>query len=560
MIGRTFGRYRIEESLGRGGMAEVFRAVDEKLQRSVAIKIILPTYASDAGFQERFLSEARAATALEHPNILGVHASGVQNGEPFLVMPLMEAGTLENRLEEGPVAFEEASTWIVQLAEAIDFAHEAGVLHGNIKASKILISSDGPLLLADFGLAKGEASSAAADRYSFGALAYQLVTGALPSSRENPLAVLQQHISAKATSPSQLSDDLPATIEAAFASILAEDPTDRPRSCGAAAAAMLGETPADAQTPELGTDLRTLGLTAGVLLALAIAIVIALLTSPRLRFAPFETADLPILARGTPQTALPVAPVKPLDPAPDPRLVINGLITSINGRWRQGRFDSAFFDDLAARVAAARGQMADNPDLELLDDWAAGGKALTAGDEPAAREYLGKILANPAFREWIPLLPARFVGHRQASAETFHPWRLSVFWGDPLDKGAGQLEELIAEHGENRNLLLGRAVITHLDGDHAAAAAMALELERQFTTGQTPLLIARFAGDQFLWSGEMDRAVEWYKKLGTNAPRAEIAAVLHSLSLEGGPSVLGQACEGGFRSACEPRGFRGLSK
>jgi predicted Ser/Thr protein kinase len=153
-VGRSLGRYRLEELLGQGGMAEVHRATDTKLARTVAVKVILATHAIKGEFLERFLREARMVASLEHPNILPVYDFGEDNGVPFLVMPYLPGGTLRERLKAGATPPALASAWIVELADALDAAHAAGVLHRDVKPANVLVGRNDRLFLADFGIAK----------------------------------------------------------------------------------------------------------------------------------------------------------------------------------------------------------------------------------------------------------------------------------------------------------------------------------------------------------------------------------------------------------------------
>jgi hypothetical protein len=153
-VGKSLGRYRLEELLGQGGMAEVHRATDTKLARTVAVKVILATHAIKGDFLERFLREARMVASLEHPNILPVYDFGEDNGVPFLVMPYLSGGSLRERLKAGAAPLALASAWIAQLADALDAAHAAGVLHRDVKPANVLVDRNDRLFLADFGIAK----------------------------------------------------------------------------------------------------------------------------------------------------------------------------------------------------------------------------------------------------------------------------------------------------------------------------------------------------------------------------------------------------------------------
>ena len=153
LIGKTLGRYRLESSLGAGGMAEVLRAVDDRLGRAVAVKVVLPAYAGSEEFRQRFLREARLVATLEHPNVVPIYDFGEDGGLPFLVMPLFEGGALAARLDGSPLPPSQVVRWVRDLASALDAAHDAGVLHRDVKPSNVLIDRNGRALLADFGIA-----------------------------------------------------------------------------------------------------------------------------------------------------------------------------------------------------------------------------------------------------------------------------------------------------------------------------------------------------------------------------------------------------------------------
>jgi hypothetical protein len=256
MIGQTLGRYRLEASLGRGGMAEVFRARDERLGRTVAVKVILPSFASEPHFAERFLREARMVASLEHPHILPVYDSGDENGVPYLVMPYLQGGTLVERMAAGAVSPGSALRWIGELATALDAAHAHGVLHRDVKPANVLLGAGDRALLADFGIAKsgeaatqltatggvigtptymapelaqGRPASPASDLYALAVLAYEMLTGAPPFSGESALSLLHQHVTTPPPSV-RARAALPAELDAVFARALAKDPAQRPAS------------------------------------------------------------------------------------------------------------------------------------------------------------------------------------------------------------------------------------------------------------------------------------------------------------------------------------------
>ena len=146
---RTVGRYRLESLIGKGGMAEVYRATDTRLDRTVAIKMILPSLVSQHAFLERFLREARLVAAVEHPNILPIYDFGEQDGAPYLVTPLMTGGTLAQRIGVNGLPPAQVVDLIAQLARALDTAHEAGILHRDVKPGNVLLNRNARPVLAD---------------------------------------------------------------------------------------------------------------------------------------------------------------------------------------------------------------------------------------------------------------------------------------------------------------------------------------------------------------------------------------------------------------------------
>jgi serine/threonine protein kinase len=268
--GRMLGRYRLESLVGRGGMAEVWRAEDTKLGRVVAVKVILSAHATDRNLVERFLREARVVASLEHPNILPVYDVGEEGDLPFLVMPFLEGGTLRDRMPQGPVPLAAASSWIAQLAGALDAAHEAGVLHRDVKPANVLLGKADRLFLADFGIARlvgtetgltatgmvfgtplymapeqaqGKPASPATDRYALAVIAYELLAGRPPFEGESPLSLMNQHVTTPAPALSARIGGLPAGLDAVFGQALSKDPAARHPTCRAFAAAVAAFAP-----------------------------------------------------------------------------------------------------------------------------------------------------------------------------------------------------------------------------------------------------------------------------------------------------------------------------
>src|SRR5579884_4132083 len=159
LIGTTLGNYRILSTLGQGGMARVYRAYQENLDREVAIKVLPPWYAADRSFVERFNLEARLVARLSHPNIVTVHDASEQNGHLYIVMQLVDGGTLKQRLDQlrmqgRPMDIVEVNTIFKQIADALAYAHSEGVIHRDIKPVNVLLDRAGRPILSDFGLAK----------------------------------------------------------------------------------------------------------------------------------------------------------------------------------------------------------------------------------------------------------------------------------------------------------------------------------------------------------------------------------------------------------------------
>src|SRR5690606_33611246 len=151
----TIGRYRILEHLGAGGMGVVYKARDERLARTVAIKVLAPFFDSNEALRDRFLAEARAAAALDHPNICTVYETGqTPDDRLYLVMPFYEGGTLSTRLSAGPVPVSAAVAYAAQVADGLAHAHAAGVVHRDIKPANLALSASGQVKILDFGIAK----------------------------------------------------------------------------------------------------------------------------------------------------------------------------------------------------------------------------------------------------------------------------------------------------------------------------------------------------------------------------------------------------------------------
>ncbi|HSS62660.1 MAG TPA: HD domain-containing phosphohydrolase [Candidatus Limnocylindrales bacterium] len=260
----TLGPYRVLEKLGRGGMATVYRAYHPALDRYVAIKALADFFADEPGYRERFQQEARSVARLKHPNILEVFDFGYEDGIAFLVLELVEGGTLADRVGR-PMQLQEVVPLLEQLGSALDHAHAHGILHRDIKPSNILIHSDGTPVLGDFGLAKmagslrrltssgtvmgtpeymspeqaaDEPLTPASDLYSLAVVAYEMLTGRVPFEADTPAATLLSHVTKPMPATRELRGELSAHVEEVLRKALAKRPEDRYPSAGEFAAAL----------------------------------------------------------------------------------------------------------------------------------------------------------------------------------------------------------------------------------------------------------------------------------------------------------------------------------
>ena len=250
------GRYSLRDPLGSGCMAEVFLAYEEDLERDVALKILKEQYADDESFVERFRHEAQSAASLNHPNIVHIYEwGGTENDEAsYIAMEYAAGGTLEDRiLEDGPLPPHTAVEVASQIAKALGFAHERGVIHRDIKPQNILLSALGDAKVTDFGLARAAYSTSLSqtslvlgtasymspeqamggpadprsDLYSLGVVLYEMLTGELPYEGDSSVTIAVKHVIEPPRAPGEVNSEVSEGISALTQKLLAKDPGDR---------------------------------------------------------------------------------------------------------------------------------------------------------------------------------------------------------------------------------------------------------------------------------------------------------------------------------------------
>lgn len=290
------GRYRVDELIGRGGMASVYRGYDLTLGREVAVKVLKADLARDSGFRTRFRLEAQAASRMAHPAIVRVFdagedvetdAAGVAHPVPYIVMELVHGELLKAVIARGPVPVADAVRYTDGILEALEYSHRAGVVHRDIKPGNVMVTATGQIKVMDFGIAravsdssstvaetttilgtaayfspeqaKGESVDTRADLYSTGVVLYELLTGRQPFRGDTPVAVAYQHVSETPVPPSEVDDTLPRGLDAVVLRALAKDPFQRYQDAAtfreSLDAAMHGSGPTKRQLGALTSEL-----------------------------------------------------------------------------------------------------------------------------------------------------------------------------------------------------------------------------------------------------------------------------------------------------------------
>jgi serine/threonine protein kinase len=261
VLNEQIGQYRITGRLGQGGMGEIFAARDEKLNRTVAVKLIANSRIDSDASRRLFLREARAAAALDHPFICTVHDVLEHNGQPMIVMERVEGETLQERISRGPLPVEQIIQYATEIAEALAAAHARGIVHRDIKSANIMVTPSGHVKVMDFGLAliaatpeeqtahfseelstkaagtlpymapeilRGENATPASDLYALGIVMFEMATGRRPFTGRTDAMLISEILSRQPAPPRQLNATLPRSLDELTVRLLSKEPSRRP--------------------------------------------------------------------------------------------------------------------------------------------------------------------------------------------------------------------------------------------------------------------------------------------------------------------------------------------
>jgi tetratricopeptide (TPR) repeat protein/predicted Ser/Thr protein kinase len=302
---KTIAGYTIEETLGEGGMGVVYRAVDPTLDRRLALKVIRRATLSAAA-KERFLREARAASRLNHPNIVTVYAAGEEDGYPYLAMEFVEGRTLRALIDESPIPWDQAVQWTVQILDALHHLHQEGIIHRDLKPENIMVTADGIAKLMDFGVAHvsqsetltqegaivgtvyymspeqatGKKADPRSDVFSMGAVFHQMITGEFPFPGEHPMSVMYSITNVPPKRLEEYSIEVPEGLQAVVDKAMEKNRDARYPDAAAFRDALtevreraLGLGASPVQPPSLRTRIFQIGIPAVIVVAAVLAFV-----------------------------------------------------------------------------------------------------------------------------------------------------------------------------------------------------------------------------------------------------------------------------------------------
>ncbi len=363
VIGTTVSHYTIVERLGGGGMGVVFKAEDTRLKRFVALKFLPPELTRDETAKARFLLEAQAASALDHPHVCAVHEiDETPDGQVFICMAFVDGESLRSRIARGPLAIDEAVVIALQIAEGLAQAHRHGIIHRDIKPANVMLTSDGGVKIVDFGLAtlagqarvtrtgqvvgtaaymspeqsRGAAADHRSDLWSLGVVMYEMLAGRLPFSGGNEQGVLYAVLNEKIAPLESARPGLPRSLAAVVARCLRRDPSDRYQSAAELCAdlecvrrtlslATAPTSPGMAPAHRPGRRRLTIGVLAGALLV-ALGVAVALRPEWRGLVRPAEASAHKVLA---------VLPFTNVGGDPSNQAFCDGLPESLTSRLTQ---------------------------------------------------------------------------------------------------------------------------------------------------------------------------------------------------------------------------------